>query len=152
NIRAALAADPDLGAGNALVKLLEHGAPLDGPGITFDTAVEGNAPFDPINLGRLVDLVKARAGWLRARGIGRKDPVAVYVESAADCFLSFLACNWLGAIPALMNPGIPGDVAAEYIRRLRGVALITDAVRAAHLTGEDLGVPAYDTADMAGAD
>ena len=31
-IRAALAADPDLGAGNVLVKLIEHGAALDGPG------------------------------------------------------------------------------------------------------------------------
>ena len=35
-IRAALTADPDLGAGNVLVKVIEHGAALDGPGITFD--------------------------------------------------------------------------------------------------------------------
>ena len=30
-LRAALAADPTLGAGNVLLKLIEHGAPLDGP-------------------------------------------------------------------------------------------------------------------------
>ena len=41
NIRAALAADPELGAGNVLVKVIEHGADLDGPGITFDVEVDG---------------------------------------------------------------------------------------------------------------
>ena len=32
DIRAALTADPDVGAGNVLAKVIEHGADPDGPG------------------------------------------------------------------------------------------------------------------------
>jgi acyl-coenzyme A synthetase/AMP-(fatty) acid ligase len=152
NIRGLLAADPTLGAGNVLIKLLEHGADPDGPGITFDVPVDGHDAFVPINLGALRDLVAARAAHLRDRGIGWRDPIAVYVTSAADCFLTFMAANWLGAIPALMNPNIPGDIAAEYIRRLRAVALVTDAEHIARLGAEDPGVPAIDAAGMGAAD
>ena len=38
------------------------------------------------------------------------------MTSSADCFLNWMGLVWLGAVPALMNPNIPGDIAAEYIR------------------------------------
>ena len=139
-IRAALAADPELGAGNVLPKLIEHGAPLDGPGIAFDRAVDGLPAWDGLTLGQLHERVTARADWLRRRGVGPRDPIAVYVSSSADCFLNTLALNWLGAIAALMNPDLPADVASEYIRRLRATALLTDAEHQQRLTGQDLGV------------
>src|SRR5581483_3015944 len=41
NLRATLAADPELGAGNVVTRLLFHGADPDGPGIEFDTDVDG---------------------------------------------------------------------------------------------------------------
>jgi len=141
NIRAALAADPDLGAGNVLPKLLEHGADPDGPGMTFDVAVDGLPAWEPLTLGTLYDRVAARAAWLHRYGIRPRDPVAVYATTAADCFLTFMALNCLGAIPALMNPNIAGEVAAGYIRRLRGVGVLTDAAHADRLAGHDLGVP-----------
>src|ERR1700733_974502 len=119
SIRAALAADPDVGAGNVLHKLIEHGAPLSGPGITFDTPVDDFPAWHALTLGELRDRAAARAAWLSAAGIRRRDPVAIYVTSAADCFLNWMGLVWLGAIPALMNPNIPGDIAAEYIRKLR---------------------------------
>ncbi|MBS2964410.1 acyl--CoA ligase [Actinocrinis puniceicyclus] len=140
SIRAALAADPDLGAGNVLPKLIEHGAPLDGPGLGFDTPVDGLPAFHGMTLGELRDRVAARAAWLHAQGIGPRDPVAVYVSAAADCFLHFMALTWLGAIPALMNPALPGDVAAEYIRRLRAVGLVADGAHRGLLAGESLGL------------
>jgi len=72
-IRAALIADPDLGAGNVLLKVIEHGAPLDGPGITFDVDVDGYPAWQPLTLGTLRDRVAARAAcedaaaaWQRA--------------------------------------------------------------------------------------
>jgi acyl-coenzyme A synthetase/AMP-(fatty) acid ligase len=151
NIRNALAADPDLGAGNVLPKLVEHGAPLDGPGITFDVDVDGRPAGQGLTLGELYERVAARAAWLNERGIRPRDPVAVYVTTSADCFLSFLALAWLGAIPALMNPNVPPDVAAEYIRRLRGVGLLTDARHRELLHGHDLGVPILGDAADAGA-
>lgn len=139
-IRAALAADPGLGAGNVLHKLIEHGASLDGPGMTFDTAVDEHPAGHALTLGELRDAVAARAAWFSGQGIGPRDPVAVYVTTAADCFLHFMALTWLGAVPALMNPNLPGDVAAEYIRRLRAVGLLTDAEHRRLLARSDRGL------------
>lgn len=153
NLRAELAADPGIGAGNVLTKLIEHGADLAGPGITFDTAVDGHPPWTPLTLGMLYDLVAARAAWLHKYGIKPRDPVAVYVTSAADCLLSFMALTWLGAIPALMNGNMGGDIAAEFIRRLRGVGVLTDATHREQLGGADLGVPVIaDPAEIGTAD
>jgi acyl-coenzyme A synthetase/AMP-(fatty) acid ligase len=140
SIRAALAADPDLGAGNVLPKLIEHGAAPDGPGLAFDTEVDGLPAWRGLTLGELHERVAARAAWLHGQGIGPRDPVAIYVSASADCFLHFMALTWLGAIPALMNPALPADVAGEYIRRLRAVALVADAPHRDLLAGETLGL------------
>jgi acyl-coenzyme A synthetase/AMP-(fatty) acid ligase len=141
NIRAALVADPDLGAGNVLVRLLAHGAPPDGPGIAFDSDVDGHPAGIDLTLGGLHDRVAARAAWLHRHGIRRSDPVAVYCTNSADTLLTYQALTWLGAIPALMNPNIPPDVAAAYIGKLRGVGVITDAKHRALLEGHQLDVP-----------
>ncbi len=141
NLRGALAADPSIGAGNVLAKLIEHGAALDGPGMTFDSGVDGYPAWAPMTLGTLHGRVAARADWLHARGIKPRDPVAVYVTSAADCLLTFMALTWLGAIPALMNGNMPADIAARYIGRLHGVGALTDAVHRELLAGHELDVP-----------
>jgi acyl-coenzyme A synthetase/AMP-(fatty) acid ligase len=137
-VRAALLADPEVGAGNALVKVIEHGASPDGPGITFDVPVDGHPAWAPLTLGVLVDRVAARAAWLHARGVRPRDPVAVYVTSSADLLLSFMALTWLGAIPALMNGALAPDIAAGFIHRLRGAGVITDAIHRELLDGHDL--------------
>jgi len=152
DIRAALTADPDVGAGNALVKVIEHGAALDGPGITFDVDVDGHPGWQPLTLGMLRDRVAARASWLHSRGIGPRDPVAVYATSSADILLNFMALTWLGAIPALMNGAISGDIAAGYIQRLRGTGVITDVAHRELLSGHDLGVPVHDAAEAGTGD
>ena len=150
NIRATLAADPALGAGNVLAKLREHGADPEGPGITFDTAVDGHPAWTPLSLGELEQRVAARAAWLHEHGVRPRDPVAVYVTSAADCLLSFLALTWLGAIPALMNGNMPGEIAVEFIRRLRCVGVLTDADHHPLLSGKDLGIDLSGTAGDGG--
>ncbi|UWZ42416.1 acyl--CoA ligase [Dactylosporangium matsuzakiense] len=129
-LRTKLIADADLGAGNVLAKLREHGVAPDEPTITFDVEVDGHPAWTALTFGELDERVAARAAWLQARGIGRRDPVAVYVTSAADVFLNFLALTRLGAIPALMNGNMPGDVAVEYIQRLGATGVIADAVHA----------------------
>ena len=55
-IRAVLAADPDAGAGNVLVKVVEHGAGLDGPGICFGTDVDGRTAVIVSGVGGLATL------------------------------------------------------------------------------------------------
>ena len=152
-LRAALAADPDLGAGNVLPKLVEHGAPLDGPGVAFDTEVDGRPAWRGLTLGDLHDRVRARADRLHRHGVRPRDPVAVHVSKSADLLLNFFALTWLGAVPAFMNPNLPPDVAAEYIRRLRATALLTDAEHAQALAGEDLGIDLLlDAADTGSGD
>ncbi|MFD2767425.1 class I adenylate-forming enzyme family protein [Micromonospora eburnea] len=139
HLRARLAADSELGAGNVLVKLREHGADPDGPGITFDVPVDGRPAWTALTLGELTERVAARAAWLHERGIGPRDVVAVYAASAADVLLNFAALTWLGAIPALMNLNMPGEVAVQFIQRLRATAVLADAERLPLLAGRDLG-------------
>ncbi|MFJ5231385.1 class I adenylate-forming enzyme family protein [Kitasatospora sp. NPDC088391] len=137
-IRARLAADPELGTGNVLPKLFEHGADPDGPGAAFDVPVDGFPAEHPLTLGQLRERVAARAAWWRGRGVGPRDPVALFVSGSADCLLNFLALAWLGAVPALMNRHLAGGVAAEYLRRLRPVAVLTDGALRERLAGEEL--------------
>jgi len=140
NLRAVLAADQELGAGNVLLRLAEHGADMEMPRVTFDADVDGIAAWTPLSLRTLTERVAARAEWFTRHGIGRRDPVAIYVTSAADVLLNFLALTWLGAIPALMNGGMPTDIAVEYIRRLRAVGVIIDADHEG-MAEHDLGAP-----------
>jgi acyl-coenzyme A synthetase/AMP-(fatty) acid ligase len=140
NLRAVLAADPELGAGNVLLRLAEHGADMEMPRVTFDTGFDDIAAWTPLSLRTLTERVAARAEWFARHGIGRRDPVAVYVTSAADVVLNFLALTWLGAIPALMNGSMPREIAVEYIRRLRSAGVIIDAGHA-DMASRDLGAP-----------
>jgi acyl-coenzyme A synthetase/AMP-(fatty) acid ligase len=140
NLRAILAADSELGAGNVLLRLAEHGADLDMPRVTFDTDIDAIAAWTPLSLRTLTERVAARAEWFARHGVGRRDPVAVCVTSAADVVLNFLALTWLGAIPALMNGSMPTEIAVEFIRRLRVVGVLLDADHA-ELADRDLGAP-----------
>ncbi|HEU5269724.1 MAG TPA: class I adenylate-forming enzyme family protein [Jatrophihabitans sp.] len=137
--RAALAAHPEIGAGNVLSTLLALGADPAGPGLTFDTAVEGYPAEHPLTLGELDERVAARAAWLHQRGIGPRDPVAIWSGTAADHILGFLALTRLGAIPALINGNLAPEIVAGYVGRLRAVATLTDDVRFDRLAGLDLG-------------
>ncbi|TDC64981.1 long-chain fatty acid--CoA ligase [Micromonospora sp. KC207] len=149
-LRGLLAADTELGAGNVLARVLAHGADPDGPGLTFDTAVDEHPAERPLTLGQLDERVAARVAWLHARGVKPRDPVAVWATAAADMVLSFLALTRLGAIPALMNGRLRPEIAAEYIRRLRGAGVLADAAHTELLAGHDLGVPLLGTPADAG--
>ena len=71
NLRAVLAADSELGAGNVLLRLAEHGASMDMPRVTFDTEVDEIPAWTPLSLRTLTERVAARAEWFARRGIGR---------------------------------------------------------------------------------
>ncbi len=149
NFRTMLAADEKLGAGNVLLRLAEHGVDMDIPRVTFDTDVDGIPAWTPLSLRTLTERAAARAEWFARHGIGRRDPVAVFVSSAADVFLNFFALTWLGAIPALMNGAMPKEVAPEFVRRLRSVGVIVDADHA-WLAEHDLGTPILGDASETG--
>ena len=141
SIRAQLAADPELGAGNVLTRRIALGLGLDEPLLTFDTPVDDHAAWQPFTLRELDRAVRARAAALHALGVVPRDPVVVYATDAADHVLAFLALSRLGAIPALLNPNLDGERAARYIRRLRPTGVLTDAAHTAALAGHDPGAP-----------
>ncbi|MET9677963.1 class I adenylate-forming enzyme family protein [Streptomyces sp. NPDC006482] len=141
NERAELAADQAVGIGNLLTTLLARGDGLDQPTLTFDTEVDGHPAWQALTLAELGERVAARAATLHSLGIKPRDPVAVFVSSAADQVLSYLALTRLGAIPALVNGKVPAESAAEYIKRLRAVGVITDAAHRATLDGRDFRTP-----------
>ncbi|MGB2567237.1 class I adenylate-forming enzyme family protein [Micromonospora citrea] len=150
-LRGALAADTGIGAGNVLARVLAHGADPQGPGLTFDSAVDGHPAERPLTLGQLDERVAARAAWLHERGVRPRDPVAVWATGAADMVLSFLALARLGAIPALMNGKLRPEIAAEYIRRLRAAGVLADAAHTELLAGHELGAPLLGQPAEAGA-
>ncbi|GAA0603462.1 acyl--CoA ligase [Kribbella sandramycini] len=139
--RARLAADPAIGTGNVLATVIAQGADPDGPGLTFDTAVDGYPAEHPLTLGELDERVQARTAWLHAHGIGRRDVVAIWATEAQDIVLSFLALTRVGAIPALLNGKMGPAIADEYIRRLRVTAVLADAAHKPLLAGEVLAEP-----------
>ncbi|MEU4191015.1 class I adenylate-forming enzyme family protein [Kribbella sp. NPDC026611] len=141
SLRARLAADPEIGTGNVLARVIAHGADLTGPGLTFDTPVDQFPAEHALTLGELDDRVQARTAWLAAHGIGRRDVVAVWATEAQDVILSFLALTRVGAIPALMNGKMAPAIADEFIRRLRATAVLADAQHRELLEVDVLGEP-----------
>ncbi|HKB30140.1 MAG TPA: class I adenylate-forming enzyme family protein [Streptosporangiaceae bacterium] len=141
SMRAELAADTEIGAGNVVSIRLARGTGLDDPVVTFDTDPGGAPAWQPLTLRQLDTLAAARAATLHELGIGMRDPVAVIAPTAADTALTFLALTRLGAIPALINPYLPTELAAQYIHRLGAVGLITDPAHAKQLAPYDIATP-----------
>lgn len=140
SIRARLAADPQVGAGNVLGALIAHGASLDAPTLAFDTDVDGHPAWQPLSLGSLDRSVQARAAWLHTRGVRPHDRVAVYAGHASEVVLAFLALARLGAVAALVNGKVDGATAADYLRRLGGtepIPVLTDQHHHDSLTQHD---------------
>ncbi|WP_329003392.1 acyl--CoA ligase [Kribbella sp. NBC_00709] len=127
SLRAQLAADPEIGTGNVLARVLALGADPSGPGLTFDTPVDHFPAEHPLTLGELDERIQARTAWLHEHGIGRRDVIAIWATEAQDIVLSFLALTRIGAIPALLNGKMAPPIADEYIRRLRVTAVLADA-------------------------
>src|SRR5580658_3775475 len=126
SIRARLAADPSVGAGNVLTTLAELDLGLDTPQLTFDTAIGDFPAWQPLTLRQVHELVAARTTALHDLGLRKRDPVAVIAPTAIDTALTFLALARIGAIPVLINPSLAPDLAAKFIARLNAAGLITD--------------------------
>ncbi|HEX4705850.1 MAG TPA: class I adenylate-forming enzyme family protein, partial [Pseudonocardiaceae bacterium] len=152
SVRAQLFRDPDLGAGNVLTTLVERGFGLDRPTFTFDTPVDGLVPaWQALTLAELDERVRARATSLQALGIRRRDPVAVLTMSAADTILVYHALLRLGAIPALVNPRVPAELAALFLSRLQAEAVVIDKPNRDKLAGLNIGIPLMIEAEGLGA-
>jgi acyl-coenzyme A synthetase/AMP-(fatty) acid ligase len=143
--RALLAADRAIGAGNFLHRLLTYERDLDGPILSLDhdwTDAEG-AVHRSLSLRDLKHVADAFASRCHALGVRPRDPVGVYVERPMDVLASHLALTGLGAIPVLVHGRLAPALAADYLRRVGVVGLLTDrahldAARALPEAGRDL--------------
>ncbi|HUC56730.1 MAG TPA: class I adenylate-forming enzyme family protein [Streptosporangiaceae bacterium] len=149
SIRATLAADPEVGAGNVLTTLAELDLGLDTPQLTFDTPAGDTPAWQPLTLRQLHKLVAARTAALHELGVRKRDPVAVIAPTAIDTALTFLALARIGAVPALINPSLAPDLAVKFVGRLDAFGLITDPEHAAFLPESATGVPVLSD-DIAG--
>lgn len=141
SIRAQLAADPEVGAGNVLTRLAELDLGMDVPQLSFDTPAGPVPAWQPLTLRQLHELTAARAAVLAELGIRKRDPVAVIAPTAFDTALSFLALARIGAIAALINPRLSPELALKFLGKLKPVGLITDLEHASALPESATGVP-----------
>ncbi len=132
-LRAQLAADNDLGIGNVLSTLIARTGDAAESVLSFDTEVDGRPAWQGMTLLDLDLSVSARAAWFHARGVRSRDAVAVYVSTAADQVLAYLALTRIGAIPALINGRMDGATARAYLGKVSPGALLTDAEHRAAL-------------------
>ncbi|PYC78846.1 AMP-dependent synthetase [Streptomyces tateyamensis] len=138
SLRAVLAADEQLGAGNVLTTRMRLDLDVDAPALAFDTPVDQYPARLSLTVRQLDELVRGRAAALAELGIRPRDPVVVFATAAADQVLGFLALARLGAIPALLNPLLDAERAARYIARLGAVGVLADAEHRVALADAEL--------------
>jgi len=126
-------ADETLGAGNFLFRYYDALGDDTGFAIHCDRPIRvGNRDLGVhIKLAGVISAARRLAGWYRAAGIQAKDPVGVFIDDGPEYYLHYLALTRIGAIPAFVNPNMAVATAADYLRRVRVVAVAADAKRLA---------------------
>ncbi|MFJ9244761.1 class I adenylate-forming enzyme family protein [Streptomyces sp. NPDC101776] len=77
----------------------------------------------------LADVVEELSGLLWEAGVRPSERVAVHKTDNVDIVLLTCAISRIGAVPALLSPGLAGPVVAELVGRLRRPWLITDRAK-----------------------
>ncbi|MEU4874900.1 class I adenylate-forming enzyme family protein [Streptomyces sp. NPDC021608] len=77
----------------------------------------------------LADLVEELSGRLWAAGVRPAERVAVHKTDNVDIMLLTCAISRIGAVPALLSPGLAPAVVAQLLERLDRPWLITDRAR-----------------------
>jgi fatty acid CoA ligase FadD22 len=88
----------------------------------------------------LADLVDEMSARLWEAGVRPSERVVIHKTDNVDIMLLASAVSRIGAVPALLSPGLTGPVVAELLRRLDRPWLVTDRAK---LEGplHDLGLP-----------
>jgi acyl-coenzyme A synthetase/AMP-(fatty) acid ligase len=149
-LRAQLAADRELGIGNVLSTLVGLAGADAESGLTFDSDVDGHPAWRRMGLADHDRAVRSRAAFFHGLGLQPRDPVAVFVTTAADQVLAFLALTRIGAVPALLNTNMDGVSARAYIGKVRPRALFTDQAHRERLGAEPFADVLWGDIDEAG--
>ncbi len=130
-LRAALAADPELGAGDFLWHVVRANPARELPILTFERPVRTfyGREFATLSLAELFEVSTRYAAWYAGAGVKAKDVVSIYLDDGGAYLIHFLALTSLGAIPALINGNMPIAVAAGHVKRIGSFGLYTEPKR-----------------------
>ncbi|MDA2811420.1 class I adenylate-forming enzyme family protein [Nocardiopsis sp. RSe5-2] len=128
-LRARLHDDPGLGTGNFLDRVRAVHPAADRPFVWAVPSGGGPEAAQAWSLDRITAARDALAAWYHGAGVSKGVPVAVQMGDGFGYFLHFLALSSLGAVPALVNGGMPAAVAADYIRRTGAAGVVADTPR-----------------------
>jgi fatty-acyl-CoA synthase len=79
-----------------------------------------------LSFGELAERAERRARSLQGQGIGRADRVAVTMSAGLDLVETFWALQLVGAVPCIVNPGLPDGTLNRRIELLRPRAVLKD--------------------------
>jgi amino acid adenylation domain-containing protein len=152
---ARLAAEPDLAIGEPVVPAAEAAEAGDAPiAETVPALFEERVRRDPRALaltqvgagdwsyGRLNARANQIAHCLRGRGVGVGDSVGLHVPRSADCVASMLGVLKTGAAYVPLEPAVPSERLARYVRDAAPVLVVSTRPEAA----ARFGVPVLDLA------
>src|SRR5918912_1979101 len=119
DLRARLAADESLGAGNLLRKAIEVNPDPEAPYLKsgrplITTSVQEQTDFSLADLDRLA---QSWAAWYLEQGLEPRDRVAIFVEDSFAYSIHVHALAQIGAIAVLINSNVPKEIALELGRK-----------------------------------
>lgn len=134
-VRQAVAADPEVGGGNALPTAVGISPDPDAPFLLAQPPIRDRSGQDrgELSLRELADLAGAWSAWYAGRGVGPRDRVGIYLRDSADDLVHYLALSRLGAIAVLVNGELAPAVAAGHFRRTGAVGVQADGDHRASL-------------------
>ncbi len=124
SLRAEIALDPQLGAGNFLTYALKV-SPAPSAPILFLEKPFRNYGHE-LSLLDLDNLANAYAAWYADRGVRAQDPVAVYLDDGVEYLIHYLALTRIGAIGVLTNGNMAPAIAAAHAHHVGSIGIVTD--------------------------
>lgn len=129
--RERLHADPGLGFGNFLAKVLDED--VDRHGWLFELERAWASPsgdtFWHLSLAEIQAIVEDLAGWYLAFGVRPREVVLTYTSEGISQFLHGVALMAIGAIPAPVNWRMPPHITLLYHQRYGFDHLVVDQHR-----------------------
>jgi acyl-coenzyme A synthetase/AMP-(fatty) acid ligase len=126
SLRAELARDPGIGAGNFLNYALKASPSPDAVVLHLEKPLRSFENRQALSLLDLDRLANSYAAWYADRGVGPQDPVAVYLDDGVEYLIHYLALTRIGAIGVLTNGNMPPAIAAAHAHNVGAVGIITD--------------------------
>jgi acyl-CoA synthetase (AMP-forming)/AMP-acid ligase II/pyrroloquinoline quinone (PQQ) biosynthesis protein C len=126
---ARLRADTSLGSANFLDRCMAQsvGKHIDFLFLDKPVPTANDEPIRAFSLASLHRYRKTLAHWYLGQNVHRGEIVAVCVTDGIAPFLHYLALTSLGCAIALINPAMPAEAGAVYMRENRFDRLVTDA-------------------------